>query len=113
VRPRPEQHFVGGVSGIGELLADGRKVAGEGPLIGIDIENPVAADQIQPVIARGGEIFIPREAIQTRSKTARYFRGVVDRAGVDDHNFVYQVFNRCQAAAKMLRFILNDQCGGQ
>ena len=107
-RTGPEQHFIRGVGWISQLLADGGEVARQHPLIGVYIQDPFAANKLQPSIPRFSEVGIPRELEHAGSKVLSHLARIVDRAGVDQHHFVDQVFNRSQTTAQLLRFVSND-----
>ena len=80
-------------------------------LVGVDVENPVAAGVSERVVARGREVALPVKGKQPRTKLRSDRRAVVCGTGVDDDDFVGERTDRGEAASKMRCLVSNDEGG--
>ncbi len=83
------------------------------PLVGVDVEDPVAARLLQRVVARGGEVVAPGEVSELDRKLLRLRDRVVARSGVDHNDLVDVADERLQTPFDETGFVPDDECSGQ
>ena len=111
---RHELHREAHVRRIGrEVLADGRVAAGSHPLVGVDVEDPVAGREVERRVAGEREVGLPLVVPYTRAVPLGDGDGVVGRPGVDDDDLVDQAVQRTEARVEVLGLVADDDRGGQ
>ena len=108
-----EENIVGHVPRVRELGPEPGGGGGVDTLVRIDVEDPLAAGEIERVIAGGGEIVPPPELVQARAARGRDLPGAVGGAGVHDHDLVHQPFQGAEAGVEELRLVLDDEARRQ
>src|SRR5439155_3101902 len=108
-----EENIMGHMPRVRELGPEPGDRSGADALVRIDVEDPLAAGEIEPVIAGGGEIVPPREVVQARAARGRDLPGAVGGAGVHDHDLVHQPFQGEEAAVEELLLVLDDEARRQ
>jgi hypothetical protein len=92
-----------------ETVPQAASVRQDQPLVGVDIEDPVAAGCGQPFVASPREIAAPRAFEQDYVIAPGDIERVISRTGVDDDNLVNPTGNGREAAVKELFFVADDQ----
>lgn len=120
------QHRDGGVVGVEELQLhqqDVGQAVGLEPLprladvglaellVSVDAQNPAAAGTLDRLVAVEGEVVPPGLLEDLGAEVPRDRRGVVGRAGVENHDLVGQRSDALETAAEVLGLVANDQAG--
>jgi len=84
-------------------------IDGAHPLVGVDIEEPVARGLLDGEVARGREIVAPSEMGNLGAVVGRQLDTAINRSGVDDDDLVDHRLERRQAGFKNPLFVANDQ----
>src|SRR4051794_19692365 len=85
-----EVDLIPGEGRIFQLAADAGEIGGAQLLVGIDIEDPLATREGEPLIAGFREIAGPGEVEQPCAMRRRDLFAGVRGARIDDHDFVYK-----------------------
>jgi len=108
----PQQHSKGDLVGTGEEGLERRAVGVDDPLVGIDVENPLACRAIECDVSSFGEVIVPLVSRQLGAVATGNRWRAVHRPGVDHHDLVDNSREGTQAVVQDGLFVSNDQHRG-
>src|SRR4030095_16402220 len=87
--------------------------AGAHPLIGVGVEDPLAAREVERVVARRGEVVDPSKLVEPGPGLPGDLPRAVGGPGVHDHHLVRAVADRAEALAEEALLVPDDEHGRQ
>ena len=94
---RRQQQPESDLGGAGQQPLDGGAIAAAESLVGVDVEDPLAASGVERDVARLGEVAAPAVVDHASAVPFRDLDRVIDRAGIDNDDLIDDVADRGQA----------------